>query len=483
MKPELQQKLAEFWNRLGPGVLPFADVASEDLPLARLLRLSLFQVSVGMAVVLLNGTLNRVMIVELQVPAALVALMIAIPLLFAPLRALIGFRSDNYKSYLGWRRVPYIAIGSMLQFGGLAIMPFALIILSGDTHGPEWFAQIASALAFLLVGVGLHTTQTAGLALATDICPEKDRARVVALLYVMLLLGMVVSATIFAWLLHNFTQIRLIQIVQGAAVVTLFLNLIALWKQEARNPELTRHDRVSPAFLPSWKNYLAGNNTIRFLVALSFGTAAFAMQDILLEPYGAEVLGLGVGATTFLTAILTVGTLAGFAASARALGAGHDALRLSSTGSVIGIFAFSAVVLSAPMQSVAMFHIGTFLIGVGAGLFSVGMLSATMQRSDNQTSGLALGTWGAVQATSAGVAILLSGALRDIVSNYAMAGNFGDTLANPNTGYLFIYHLEIALLFAALVAVGPLVAARKPLRLLTRRQLGEQKAKLADFPG
>jgi MFS transporter, BCD family, chlorophyll transporter len=94
--------------------------------LGRLLRLSLFQVSVGMAMVLLTGTLNRVMIVELSVPAWLVGLMVSLPLVFAPFRALIGYKSDTHKSVLGWRRVPYIWFGTMLQFGGFAIMPFAV---------------------------------------------------------------------------------------------------------------------------------------------------------------------------------------------------------------------------------------------------------------------------------------------------------------------------------------------------------------------
>jgi len=159
---------ARKWAQLARALLPFADAATKDLPLRRLLRLSLFQVSVGMAAVLLTGTLNRVMIAELGVSAWIVALMVALPLIFAPLRALIGFKSDNHISVLGWRRVPYIWFGTMMQFGGLAIMPFALIILSGDiTNGPAWIGPVATAIAFLLVGAGLHTAQTAGLALAT----------------------------------------------------------------------------------------------------------------------------------------------------------------------------------------------------------------------------------------------------------------------------------------------------------------------------
>src|SRR5208283_804977 len=155
--------------RFGPSLLPFADAGTVELPMPRLLRLSLFQVTVGMAAVLLIGTLDRVMIVELSVPPWIVALMLALPLLVAPFRALVGFRSDTHRSVLGWRRSPFIWLGTMSQFGGLAIMPFALLILSGDTTGPIVVGQAAAALAFLLVGGGLHTVQTVGLALATDL--------------------------------------------------------------------------------------------------------------------------------------------------------------------------------------------------------------------------------------------------------------------------------------------------------------------------
>ena len=144
------------WTRLSPRFLPFADVATRELPLSRLFQLSLFQVSVGMCTALLIGTLNRVMIVELGVSAWLVAVMVALPLLFSPFRALLGFKSDTHKSVLGWRRVPYIWLGTLFQFSGLSIMPFALIVLSGDSHWPVWVATLATGIAFLLVGMGLH---------------------------------------------------------------------------------------------------------------------------------------------------------------------------------------------------------------------------------------------------------------------------------------------------------------------------------------
>jgi BCD family chlorophyll transporter-like MFS transporter len=223
--------------------LPFADAASEGLPLGQLLRLSLFQVSVGMATVLLLGTLNRVMIVELSVPALVVATMIALPVLIAPFRALMGFRSDTHRSALGWKRIPYLWFGSLWQMGGLAVMPFALLVLSGQqVVGPTWAGEVLAALAFLMTGLGLHMTQTAGLALASDRATDETRPRVVALLYVMFLLGMAISAIVIGWLLRDFAPFTLVRVVQGAAALGIILNLIALWKQEKLNP-MSRAER------------------------------------------------------------------------------------------------------------------------------------------------------------------------------------------------------------------------------------------------
>ena len=96
-----------------------------------------------------------------------------------------------------------------------------------------WAGQLAAGLAFLLVGAGLQTTQTTGLALATDLASEDSRPRVVALMYVMLLLGMVGGGTLCSALLADFSDKRLVQVVQGAALLSLLLNLVAVWRQEA----------------------------------------------------------------------------------------------------------------------------------------------------------------------------------------------------------------------------------------------------------
>lgn len=469
--------VASYWKNLAPRFLPFADAASHSLPISRLLRLSLFQVSVGMAIVLLNGTLNRVMIVELGMSTTLVAIMVGLPLAFAPLRALIGYRSDNHRSALGWRRVPFIWFGTLLQFGGLAIMPFALLVMSGDTHGPVWYGHAAAALAFLLVGAGLHTTQTAGLALATDLAPKDTRPRVVAFLYVTLLVGMMISAFAFGALLQNFTQIKLIQIIQGAAVVTFVLNVIALWKQEPRERR-QENTLETPNFAAAWRTFSKSKRANRSLVALGFGTAAFAMQDILLEPYGGEILNLSVSATTALTGLFAIGALVGLFYAAHRLGHGHDPYRLAATGIVIGIAAFSAVIFAAPLDSVLLFQIGTALIGVGGGLFAVGTLTAAMNDAAADQTGLALGAWGAVQATAAGLAIALGGAIRDIFSTLAVSGTLGPALQGKVVGYSVVYHIEIVLLFVTLAIVGPLVGTSAKRSRLVPGRFG-----LAAFPG
>ena len=449
-------------SALGPSFMPFADVATPDLTLARLFRLSLFQVSCGMAVVLLIGTLNRVMIVELGVPAWLVSVMVALPLIFAPIRALIGHKSDNHRSVLGWKRVPYLYLGTGLQFGGLAIMPFALLVLSEPELDVGLLGHFAAGLAFLMVGAGMHSVQTMGMSLATDLTPAKSHPRVVTMMCTMLLVGMLVSAGIFSLLLANFSAMRLIQVVQGAAVVTLFLNLIAVWKQEARDPSRTRGSAAGPRFLDAWLAYAREPGARRRLIAGGMGTMAFSMQDILLEPYGGEILGLPVAVTTGLTAVLAIGGLAGFLISGRALARGIHPGRLAAIGVLVGVAAFTAVIFADPLQSGIVFAGGIVLIGLGAALFEVSMLTAAMRAAAPGQVGLALGAWGAVQSFCAGSAIALGGIIRDVVASFAEAGALGETLMAPAVGYSFVYHIEVYLLLVTLVAIGPLVrSARK----------------------
>jgi BCD family chlorophyll transporter-like MFS transporter len=455
--------------------LPFADAASSELPLGRLLRLSLFQAAIGMTMALLVGTLNRVMIVELGVPAWWVALSVGLPLVFAPLRALIGYRSDTHPSALGLKRLPYLWMGSLLMFGGLAIMPFALLLLSDPPAGSVWAGRVGAALAFLLVGAGMQVTQTAGLALASDVAPADKRPRVVALLYSMLLLGMVVGSGLLGWLLADFSPLRLVQVVQGSAVVVVVLNLTSLWKQEAR--QTRRGAREADGFSRNWKRLMAIPKMRRFLWTVGLGTSAFSMQDIVLEPFGGEVLGLGVGLTSSLTALSAGGALLAFALSARLNARGMDSCRIAALGALLGLPAFAFVIFSAPLESAHLFRLGAALIGFAGGLFSVGMLLTAMDLPERELTGMVLGAWGAVQATAAGASMALGGVLRDLVGSLASSGWLGAPLNSPATGYSVVFHLEIYLLFVVLVALGPLVR-RRPAAKTSAPPMG-----LAELPG
>jgi len=426
-----------------------------------------------MALVLLVGTLNRVMIVELDVPASLVGIMISLPLLFAPFRALIGFRSDTHRSALGWRRTPYIYRGTMAQFGGLAIMPFAVLVLAragAAAQAPVWVGLAAAALAFLLVGAGLHTTQTAGLALATDLAKTETQPKVVGLMYVMLALGMIASALVFGALLSDFTPGRLVQVIQGAAVVTVVLNGVALWKQEPRRSAADL-DALPAAvgFGEAWTAFAKGGSVLRRLAMVAVGTMAFSMEDVLLEPYGGQILHLPVADTTKLTATFAIGGLAGFALASRVLGRGFDPFRMALIGAATGVPAFVCVVVASPAASAPLFALGTLFIGFGGGVFSHGTLTATMNQSPDDQRGLALGAWGAVQASAAGVAVALGGVIRD---SLVQAG------VSPNAAYDSVYGLEILLLAGTLVVAVPLVRPG-PGRPTARRPEPTQKI---DFP-
>lgn len=454
-KTKKPSSLAHTLASLGPRFLPFADAASDALPLSRLLRLSLFQISVGMAMVMLVGTLNRVMIVELKVPATLVSFMVALPLLIAPLRALIGFRSDNHRSQLGWRRVPYIWMGSLLQFGGFSIMPFALLVLSGAgqaSQAPSWVGLVGAAGAFALVGIGMHTVQTAGLALATDLAPPESQPKVVGLMYVMQLVGMIGSALMLGHLLRDYSPGQLIRVVQAVAVMTLVLNVVALWKQEPRSRLRKPGTPIEHTFAQAWQLFCQGPNTLRRLLAVGLGTMAFTMEDVLLEPYGGEILHLSVSTTTMLTATLALGGLIGFAWASRVLSRGQDAYRMASWGAWVGVPAFVAVIASAPLASPVLFALGIFLIGLGGGLFAHGTLTATMQLAPREHIGLAMGAWGAVQATAAGVGMAAGGLVRD-----------GVALSSSSVlGYSAVYGLEILLLALTLWAMAPMMRPAHP---------------------
>jgi BCD family chlorophyll transporter-like MFS transporter len=257
-----------------------------------------------------------------------------------------------------------------------------------------------------------------------------------------------VSALIFGALLDDFTPLRLVQVIQGCAVVTIILNVIAIWKQEARNPRRGQQpvEDDPPMFSDAWREFIRIPGVSRLMIAIGFGTAGYGMADVLLEPYGGQVLALSVADTTRLTATLAVGGLIGLALASRVLSRGMVPVRLAAWGAAAGLPAFGLIILSAPLAMSELFVAGTLLIGFGAGLFGHATLTATMNAAPQDQAGLALGGWGAVQATAAGLSIAVGGVVRDVV---LVATNGGDAAAP----YITVFAIEMALLAGALMVL------------------------------
>jgi BCD family chlorophyll transporter-like MFS transporter len=204
---------------------------------------------------------------------------------------------------------------------------------------------------------------------------------------------------------------------------------------------------------------------------------AFGMADILLEPFGGQVLGLGVAATTRLTALLALGGLLGFGFASRMLGRGGDAQRMTLLGALVGLPAFLLVIASAPAGATGLFLAGNFLIGFGAAVFGHGTLTATMNRAPRAQVGLALGAWGAVQATAAGLAVALASILRDVLNATTGAHDGLWGLPAVANGYFGVYALEIGFLLLAIAALAPMLS-RKAASSVSRGPAAQAEASL-----
>tara|TARA_B100001173_G_C15945469_1_gene528997 strand:- start:435 stop:1181 length:747 start_codon:yes stop_codon:yes gene_type:complete len=223
---------------------------------------------------------------------------------------------------------------------------------------------------------------------------------------------------------------------------------------------MTKEERQAPrpSFKKAWADFNSGRAAGQLLAVVALGTLAFSMQDVLLEPYGGEILGLSVASTTMLTASWALGALVGFFYAAIAMRRNKKPVILAAIAAGFGIVGFSGVIFADPFGIISLFYISTTFIGFGAGLFAVSTLTIAMALplALGAGRGLALGAWGAAQATAGGLGVALGGGLRDFVNSIALDGTLGATLAHSNTGYSFVYHTEIALLFLTLLAIGPL---------------------------
>lgn len=417
----------------------------------RVLRLGLFQFGMGLSLAPITGALNRVLIDNLSIPALAVGFLIAIHYFVSPVRALIGFRSDQGRAAGRWR-TPYLVLGGLLTFGGLANVPFSLLILGGEGQLPFWPAMAICTLIFLAYGVGVNIVETAYLALVSDLTPPQERGRVLAVLWMMLILGTVVSSLLLGNLLLDYSDERLIAILKGSALVFLLLTVVSLWGQERLRPDgrvdgATEAVRVRLSLGQSLR-LLAGQPALRGLFAVLFVAAsAFATQDLLLEPYGGQVLGMSVAATTWLTALWGGAMLLAVAAAGWLLWRGHSPVLPIVMGCAVGGLGFLTVSLASGPTLVGPFLSGVALLGMGRGLFIVGSIALVMALTDRGHAGLFLGLWGVMQALAQGVGTVSGGLARDLV----LQGTGSVVL-----GYTAVYGAALLGLLVALALVAAL---------------------------
>ncbi|MEL7433625.1 MAG: BCD family MFS transporter [Chloroflexota bacterium] len=418
----------------------------------KIFRLGLIQFGIGLSLAPISGALNRVLITDLQIPAVAVGLLIGAHYFISPIRAMVGYRSDKARSNGTWR-TPYVVLGVMLTFGGLVCTPFALILLGGNGIIGFYPALLICVLIFLAYGAGINILETVYLALVSDITPQEDRGKVITLLWIMLILGTVVSAIVVSAMLVDYSHILLIQVMQGSAVIMVALTFIALFGQERLRPDgsIISELETVRVRLSLWESVrqLSGQKALQSLFAVIFiATMAFATHDVLLEPYGGQVLGMSVSETMQLTALWGVMTIVGVGSAGAMLWRKAAPAMLIGLGCFVGVLGFGMVGAS-DIHSVNQFRLGVGMISMGRGLFVVGSVILVMSLVDISHAGLFLGIWGIVQAIAQGIGVIGGGFMRDFAQ-----WQWNNVALGYNVVYLSSLFLLVSVVFLLAFRLG-----------------------------
>ncbi len=408
-----------------------------------ILRLGLVQAGLGSIVVLATSTLNRVMVVELALPALIPGALVAFHYILQVLRPRLGYGSD-----LGGRRTPWIV-------GGMAALAFGAAGAAGGTAlmTTHLAAGIAVALvAFALVGVGVGSAGTALLTLLAKRVDPQRRAAAATIVWLMMIAGIAVTATVAGRLLDPFSPERLVVVVSAAAGIALVVAVLAVWRMEgpARAPAPAAH----ASFLVTLGEIWAEPQARRFAVFVFVSMLAYSSQELVLEPFAGAVFALTPGQSTGLTGLHHAGVLGGMAlvaiGSVLAGGFRTRAMRVSTIGGCVGS---AAAILLLAASGLAGFpwplREGVLLLGAANGAFAVSAIGSMMGlASDGRAAreGTRMGLWGAAQALAFGAGGLAGTAASDLARHV-----FG----SPATAYAAVFGMEAVLfLVAAALAVG-----------------------------
>lgn len=410
------------------------------LNVRNIVQLSLVHVGVSLTVVPITGTLNRIMIADMGIPAVLVGVLVALPYLLSPLQVFVGNWADR-RPLWGMHRSPWILIGGLMAAFGSYLAAHTVFYM--DAHFA--LGLIASFAVFTMWGVGVNVASVSYLSLASELTensPKGWRTSTVGVMWTAMILSTIVASISLARALEVDASISGIYTAFGAIwlVATVCVLVGAAGIEPANAAARTvRNTADNPAVA---LRALANNPTAkRFFVYLLLVLIGIRAQDVLLEPYAADTLGLPVSATTRLEAIWGIGvfiTLLGGLGLVYRFGKRANA----NIGAVVAIVAFALIIISGAIQHVTFFYASVFLLGLGSGLMTVSNLSFMLDMTAPQNVGLYIGAWGVANFVAQSLGTIGGALLRDIA--YRLTGNVA-------LGYMVVFALEIIGLVIALL--------------------------------
>ena len=400
------------------------------------IQLGLIHLAVAMTLVPINSTLNRVMIKEMAFSASLVAVLASLPYLLSPIQVFIGSFSDNHP-FLGWRRTPYIALGLVFCVLGVILSPLAAFLLAENF----WLGLLFGLVAFGAWGMGFNFATVSYFSLATELSGEKERGRTISVMFIMMIIGIISTSLLISRLVEPYSPQALVRSFWIVGVVALVLGMLGLIKLEPRSTTkgASGEERYSWRVLAN--TILENKQATLFFVYLIILLIALLGQDILLEPFGGEAFGMSVRDTTRITAIWGAFTLLALLA-AGALERRVNKRTIAFWGGFIALAGFIFIAASGFIINTTVFYTGVILLGTGTGLSTVSNLSLMLDMTTAAKVGLFIGAWGMANAASRLIGALLSGAVRDILTQ---------VLQNPIHAYVFVFSILAFLLFISLI--------------------------------
>lgn len=420
-----------------------------------IVRLGLVQASLGAVVVLTTSTLNRVMVVEMALPALLPGLLLALHYVVQISRPRMGHGSDR-----GRRCTPWILGGMVtLALGGwLAALATVLMGSQG------WAGLALAVLAYSLIGLGVAASGTSLLALLAKRVAPEWRAAAATTVWIMMIAGFVVTAGVSGNLLDPFSPERLLAVSAGVAVSAVLLTTLALIRLEGPAPVAApAQAQAAPVdFKQALRQAWAEPKARRFTIFVFVSMLAFSMQDLILEPFAGLVFGLTPGATTRLSGTQHGGALMGMllAAGAGSRWAGRRWGSLSTWtvwGCVASALALAGLVAAGFVGPGWPLAANVFALGLATGAFSIAAIGSMMGLAgagSGGQEGVRMGLWGAAQA----MAFALGGVLGTAASDLTRW-----LIADAGSAYALVFMANAGLFLAAAwlaAQVEPRLAAR-----------------------